>query len=103
MTTIEELANDIRTIDGNHDMSAGALAEALADLGYAKTSVVSEGPPVVLPLTAYKVGMNVDVLRNYDWLKGVVSSTDALGGNVHVDTERGPVTIANKNRLRRIA
>ena len=30
----EKLAQDIRIIDGNHDMGAGVLAEKLVELGY---------------------------------------------------------------------
>lgn len=100
--SIEELANDIRTVDGTHDKGAGEIAEALVALGWTKTPQ-TEAPPAVLPLTMYKTGDKVEAMRNYDWLPGVISSTDALGNNVHVDTERGPVTIANKNRLRRLA
>jgi hypothetical protein len=39
---VDELANEIRRIDGNHDMGAGALAEALMPF-LSRTAPVSEG------------------------------------------------------------
>ena len=33
-----DLANDIRRVDGNHDLGAGALAEALIERGWTKAA-----------------------------------------------------------------
>jgi hypothetical protein len=33
---VDELAQDIRTLDGNNDLGAAKLAQALTDLGYSK-------------------------------------------------------------------
>jgi hypothetical protein len=37
------LANDIRRIDGNHDMGAGALAEALTQAGWSRAARAEPG------------------------------------------------------------
>lgn len=41
MSTVDKLAEAIRRIDGNHDMGAGALAEALTAEGWVQISDVA--------------------------------------------------------------
>lgn len=36
MMNVDELAQDIRRVDGNHDLGAGRLAEKLAEKGWVK-------------------------------------------------------------------
>lgn len=88
MSTTEDLAADIRSVDGDHKLGAGELAEALGALGWTKAPVAPEHPP----LRSYKVGQLVSAVRNGEWLEGVISEIDPFG--THVQTDRGPVTIA---------
>jgi len=98
MTATDDLAADIRQVDGENKMGAAALAEALVGLGWIK--VVK---PDVKPLIAYEVGDYVQVVaRDMAWRDGRVSEKNVLAGTVRlsVDTERGPVTIASTQRIR---
>lgn len=110
----QELAQAIRIADGNHDKGAAALAEALTDQGYEKVTENADGSitykgeryrkVVTRPVTLkdFKEGEPVEVLNNhYDWVPGVITFVDAAG--VHVDSERGPQTIATPARLRKLA
>ncbi len=96
MSTIDDLAADIRAVDGDNDLGSGALAEALAELGWTKVA-----PVVEVPLKDYKEGEAVLVLREGNWIEGRIDSISEMGNNVHVQTERGPVTIATPKRVRR--
>lgn len=61
---------------------------------------VPQPSPVAKTLKDYKVGDQVEVLKNGDWLPGGVQSKDSVSGHLHVHTERGPVTIASLNNIR---
>lgn len=93
-TLTDELANDIRAIDGDHDLGAAALATALVELGWAKIPIV---------LGSYREGHSVDVFfpPTGEWMPGHVSSVGPA--MVHVDTEKGPVTVMNTARIKRRA
>lgn len=54
------------------------------------------------PLTAYSVGERVVALKNGDWLEGSVSEKDRVSHNLHVQTERGPVTIASSRMVKKL-
>lgn len=136
---INELAADIRALDGNNDLGAAALAEALIEKGWGKPA--SKDPSVDYPhqsgefnvlgpeiftdlagtviswkgvnyypraestiatpsLKTYNEGQLVEVLRGGDWIPGRVSSRDKVSNHVHVDTERGPVTIASTRYIK---
>lgn len=56
---------------------------------------------VVEPLSAYKSGDKVSVMKNGDWLPGFVSEKDRVSNHLHINTERGPVTIASTNFIKR--
>lgn len=125
MHQIDELAQDIRTADGNHDLAAGVLAEKLIDQGWVKLPTTHEEmgdflvhgvepavEPRVQALVNYAIatdrlkrkplreGDYVEVLKDGNWVPGKVNSTGA-GGIVNVDTERGPVTAyQGKSRIR---
>lgn len=122
---IDQLSEDIREADGDHDLGAGAIAEKLVEKGWVKIPDKFEDVPTFLKtdlndaqaarvqvLVAHAVsaaliarkplreGDYVEVLKNGDWEPGKVSSTSA-GGMVNVDTERGPVTAyQGKSRIR---
>lgn len=51
-------------------------------------------------LRLYKVGDRVTADKNGDWLPGVVTSIEA-GGTVNVDTERGPVAVGGRLRIKK--
>lgn len=140
----DEFANDIRAVDGNHDLGAAELAEKLTELGYHKRvkypledgdflrlgpeiftgqpgtpadGVISwkgenfyrthDGkPPVVatakqLTLKDFREGEQVEVFKNGDFLPGFIQSRDKVSGHLHVHTDRGPVTVANVNHIRK--
>lgn len=126
MNIIDALAQDIRTIDGNHDTGAGELAEKLVEQGWVKLTdkyedveellktydANDDASARLLTLMNYAVtkdrlarkplreGDYVEVLRQGDWEPGKVSSTSP-GGMVNVDTEKGPVTAyQGKSRIR---
>jgi len=54
------------------------------------------------PLKEYKSGDAVTVLKNGDWLPGIVSEKDKVSNILHVNTERGPVTIASTRFIKRL-
>lgn len=67
-------------------------------------------PPVVLPavnlqppLKDYKDDERVEVFKNGAWLPGQITSRDRVSGHLHIHTERGPVTIATSNGVRKLA
>lgn len=94
LTPTEELAADIRALDGNHDLGASELATALTELGWTKVPIV---------LQSYREGHLVDVFYppTGTWLPGHVSQVES--GIVHVDTEKGPVSVMNITRIKRRA
>lgn len=55
----------------------------------------------VVPLAEYKQGDKVLALKNGDWLSGVVSERDKISNHLHVNTDRGPVTIASTRLIKR--
>ena len=55
------------------------------------------------PLKHYRQFEKVSVMRNGDWLEGTISTIDKVSFNLHVDTERGPVTIASPRLVRKLA
>lgn len=100
MRETDQLAEDIRTIDGDHKMGAGELAEALVALGYGMLPELPE--PIPYSLRDYSPGEIVTVRdRNFDWSLGQISEISNNGTNIHVDTESGPVTIASPRRIRK--
>jgi len=96
MSTIDDLAADIREVDGEHKLGAGELAEALAAKGWVKTPVALLQPP----LGAYKVGEYVVALKDSTWRDGRISEITPHG--IHVETEVGPVTVATSNRIKKV-
>lgn len=56
---IDELAQNIRIIDGNHDMGAGEIAERLVELGYTRQS--SQVSAEALRRKTYKPSQNKEV------------------------------------------
>jgi len=138
---INDLAADIREVDGSNDLGAAALAEKLVEKGWAKPSPKDdasvdyprlEGDTIVLgpeifastdekvinwkgrnyvpqpeknpqpPLKEYRQGEEVEAMKNGDWLKGRISTIDKGSHWLHVDTERGPVTIASSAMVRKL-
>ncbi len=92
---IDDLAADIRELDGNNDLGAAALAEALVAKGWVK----GEPAPEDRPLKDYKVNDKVIVLdRDLLRREGVVRQVDPVSFHVHVHTEKGPITIATPRR-----
>lgn len=129
MSQIDMLADDIRELDGNHNLGAEALAEKLIERGWVlipeRDEDLSEffdggvqptqagrvqglinyvarrqAANVPKKLSAYKLNQHVEVLRNGDYVPGIVSSFSQGGTNIHVETERGPVTVQNPTRIR---
>lgn len=99
ITAIDQLANDIREVDGDHSLSAGELAEKLVELGYTKAQPVNVHPP----LKDYKISEFVEVLHQSDWVAGRISGIQKTGNVLlYVDTERGPVTVAGPLRVRKV-
>lgn len=122
---VDDLAQDIREIDGSHDLGAGALAEELWEKGWvrlpSKYEEMSEFMEMDLPeevasrlqtlinfaiatdrlkQTPLREGNYVEVLHQGVWVPGKVSSTGP-GTMINVDTERGPVTaFQGKSRIR---
>ena len=96
-TTAEDLAADIREVDGNHDLGTAELAEALVAKGWTRGKTPDPNPP----LKEYKVGEYVEVLRGGDWVAGRISSKQ--GGVLNVDTERGPVGVGGPLRIRKVS
>ncbi len=141
--TINDLASDIREVDGEHKLGASELAEKLIEKGWAKTSpkndasvdyphLDSTGETIVLgpgvfvstdesvlnwkgtnyvpqaqkdsqpPLSSYRVDELVEAVKNGAWLPGRISSIDKGSHWLHVQTERGPVTIASQQLVRKL-
>lgn len=67
---------------------------------YVPQKAVSEEPT---PLKSYESGQYVTVLKNGDWLEGRVSHRDKVSNHVHVDTDRGPVTVASNKYIKRVS
>ena len=93
---IDNLAADIREVDGDHTLSAGALAEALVAKGW--TKVIA---PAHKALKDYQYG-DLVVVTGPDFKEhdGRVANVEKSMNLVQVDTERGPVTINNPSRIR---
>lgn len=66
-----------------------------------KTYVEASAPKEQPSLKAYKVDEGVQVLRQGDWVPGQISSIDKISHHLHVQTERGPVTVASSNNVRK--
>jgi hypothetical protein len=95
-TTTDQLLEDIReAYAGGQKIDMHTLAEALVALGWTKTPAFEEHPP----LRAYTVGESVYVLKNGDSIPGKVAELSSFG--VQVDTDRGPVTIANTRGIKK--
>lgn len=73
----------------------GELAEAQAKLNE------RDAAAQVTPLKDYKSGDEVTVLKNGDWLPGIISEKDKVSNHLHVNTERGPVTVASTRFIKR--
>jgi hypothetical protein len=76
----------------------GQLAEAEAKLSERAAADAAQ----VTPLKDYKSGDPVSVLKNGDWLLGIVSEKDKVSNHLHVNTERGPVTVASTRFIKRL-
>lgn len=95
-TTSDDLAADIREVDGAHTLGASELAEALSAKGWTKVT-----KPAHKALGDYRYGDLVIVLApDYKERPGLVVNVDKGLNLVQVDTERGPVTINNPERIR---
>jgi hypothetical protein len=55
------------------------------------------------PLKSYKDGEQVEAFKNGSWLPGHITSRDKVSGHLHIHTERGPVTIATSNGVRKLS
>lgn len=58
--------------------------------------------PIQASLKSYLQDEKVMVLKHGDWLPGKVSSIDKVSHHLHVETERGPVTIASPRNIRKL-
>jgi hypothetical protein len=69
-------------------------------LAEARKLIAAETP---LKLTDFKQGEYVEVLdmRSARWTPGYISSRDPISNHLHVETDRGPVTVASTQRIRR--
>lgn len=93
--TILALAADIREVDGDHTLGAAELAEALAARDWVKRAT-----PEHKALKDYKYGDLVRVTGpDFKERPGRVANVDKGTNLVQVDTERGPVTINNPERI----
>lgn len=89
-----ELAEDIRELDGNHDLGAGELAEGLIQRGWTTVDLVTRFPGDYAP------GRRVEI---FDWQQGKWVLGDVsghVGNTVQVDTERGPRTAGSSRNIR---
>lgn len=93
---LSSLAEDIRLVDGNHDLGAGELAEALIRAGWTKIEYITRFP------VDYTTGRHVEILDGTrgTWLEGTVSGH--VGNTVQVDTEFGPKTAGSIRTIRPI-
>lgn len=79
MTQVDDLAEDIRTIDGKHELGAGELAEKLIELGWSKKTLSD---------VKLDYGTKVEVLVRGDWVPGYINGTGP-GGLLDVVHDRG--------------
>lgn len=91
---------------------SGASAEALPIVGQSaetiRTVLETIQAPLVAqestprPLTAYKQGQYVETLHipSGTWIDGYISSIDAVSRHLHIETERGPLTVGVARRVR---
>jgi hypothetical protein len=90
------------------EVGAGTLtpAQEAALMGFVRDlqqtaisrATVKDGHKV---LRAYKPNDFVEVLHHDgEWTRGYVSSLDSTSNYIHVETEKGPVTVATTRRIR---
>lgn len=92
------------TIIGPNCMKLGDVinyeGENFYTIEQARAIIAAETPA---KLTDYKQGEQVEVLdpKAGVWREGFISSIDRISNHLHVDTERGPITVASTGRIRR--
>lgn len=75
--------------------------EFLAELTESiRAQLVKPVEPVTKSLASYTSGEFVDVIKNGEWMKGVVNGVEKKLGMVYVHTDRGPVTVASTGNIR---
>lgn len=85
-TVINSLAADIREVDGDHTLGAGALAEALVAKGWIQTEHI---PLAIVETHVPQVFKNGDPVEVYvwgEWIPGTVTEVTPHG-LTHVYTE----------------
>lgn len=65
---------------------------------------VAEPKSKVITLADYKLGEQVEVFspKAGDFIKGFIQTRDKGSGHLHVHTDRGPVTVATVNYIRKL-
>lgn len=94
------LTNDISAlVSEGKDVTATEIAEGLVKLGWVKGKPQRDEPH---PLSAYKDGEHVQVIKDGDWMPGVINGVEKRLGLLYVHTERGPVSIASNKFIRKV-
>lgn len=111
-TPTDQLAADIREVDGNNDLGARHLAEALIEKGWihhtsipASEPAPAPAPEKIVSLADFTVGERVEVFipARGDWFPGDVVEIGQLASTVHVGHEFGTATIGSMHRIRKLS